>query len=221
VSENSISGTKHKIIIVDHAFNEHDSIVKYANNTAYYQPPGSCGTYYPGHRDEMPEPYYNAFSLLLQRVFPKHLKHQVARCWLSKITLAPEQLSPFQTMPHYDSLFDQDMAAIHYLSGEELGGTNFYRYKDTEKIALSIQDEAMIRNMLKKHTESEFKGYIGDSNSVFEKIHSVTAKPNRVVIYSGNILHSPSITPNVSFDKKSSRCRTSINSFFKQFTFAG
>lgn len=216
VSESYISGTDHKIIIIDNAFNELDKIINYANNTAYYQPPGKDGTLYPGSRDEMPAPYYQAFSSLLARVFPSTVKHQVARCWLSKITVKPDQLSPLQTMPHYDSLLSEDMAAVHYLSGSELGGTNFYRYRKYDKVMLSKSDEPIILDMLKQHQASNAQGYIDESNDVFEKIHSVEAKPNRVVIYSGNILHSPSVTAKVEFEKNSNNSRTSINSFFKR-----
>ncbi|WP_105171541.1 DUF6445 family protein [Pseudoalteromonas sp. T1lg24] len=216
VSESYISGSEHKIIIIDNAFNDLDKIINYANNTAYFQPPGKDGTLYPGSRDEMPAPYYEAFTTLLGCVFPSSIKHQIARCWLSKITVKPDQLSPMQTMPHYDSLLNEDMAAVHYLSGNELGGTNFYRYRECENITLSQSDEPLIINMLKQHQASKSTGYIEQSNEVFEKVHSVEAKPNRIVIYSGNILHSPSVTKYVDFDKKSPNSRTSINSFFKR-----
>lgn len=218
MSETYISGTDHKIIIIDNAFNDLDKIIHYANHTAYYQPPGKDGTLYPGSRDEMPAPYYQAFSSLLARIFPSTVKHQVARCWLSKITVKPDQLSPLQTMPHYDSLLSEDMAAVHYLTGNNLGGTNFYRYRPSKRLTFTKNDEPIILEMIKQHQASKAKGYIEDSNEVFEKVHNVEAKPNRVVIYSGNILHSPSVTAKVAFEKNSSNNRTSINSFFKRLS---
>jgi len=81
---------------------------------------------------------------------------------------------------------------------------------------LSKEDEPIILEMLKQHQSSKAQGYIEQSNEVFEKVHTVEAQPNRVVIYSGNILHSPSVTARVEFDKKSPNSRTSINSFFKR-----
>lgn len=216
MSESLIADSEHKVIVIDNAFNDLDKIIDYANTTAYFHPPGNDGTLYPGSRDEMPAPYYEAFSALLKSVFPSSIEHQVARCWLSKITVKPDQLSPMQTMPHYDSLLHEDMAAVHYLSGSELGGTNFYRYRKGKNLTLSKEDEPIILEMLKQHQSSKAKGYIEQSNEVFEKVHTVEAQPNRVVIYSGNILHSPSVTARVEFDKKSANSRTSINSFFKR-----
>ena len=119
-------------------------------------------------------------------------------------------------MPHFDSLADHDMAAVHYLNDNQLGGTHFYRYRGTDKLHLSVNDKDVILKMVDevKQTAASRNGYINDSDTLFEKVFSIEAKPNRLIIYSGNILHSANITDRVEFDKKSHNSRTSINSFF-------
>ncbi|WP_144210991.1 DUF6445 family protein [Shewanella donghaensis] len=217
-----IPNSDHFIWVIDDFIADFDSLIEYSNTKAYFNQAGADGTLFPGMRDEMPKPYYNSLSSLIdllsqQESGNKFKRHTIAKCWLSKVTLSPLQLNAKQTMPHFDSLASQDMAAVHYLNGSDLGGTSFYRYKGTEKLDLSIDDKEVILKMVEdvKKTADNRKGYMNDSDELFEKVFSVDAKPNRIIIYSGNILHSANITDDVDFDKKSPNNRTSINSFFR------
>jgi hypothetical protein len=218
IQTRSISDSQYNFIIIDDVLDNFEALLKYAKETAYFQPPGQDGTLYPGSRDDMPMPYYECFNTLLSQIFSQKYKHTIAKCWLSKITVKPEDLHVMQTMPHYDSLLVEDMAAVHYFNDNTLGGTNFYRYKKLNKLALEKSDEPNILQMLKEHKDAlDASGYIHESNSIFEKVDSIEAKPNRIVIYPGNILHSPVVTDCISFDKNADNNRTSVNSFFKVF----
>lgn len=214
----AIANTSSTLWIVDDVMENFTDLVFYAKNTAYYQAPGMDNTLFPGMRDDMPAPYYQFLDSLLTELYSKikSTHHSIARCWLSKITLKPSELSLFQTMPHYDSLLSEDMAAVHYLNDNLLGGTNFYRYRKTDKIEFSTSDEQLIRQMVADHQDSqETNNYINHSTSVFEKIATVPAKKNRMILYSGNILHSAAITNDVNFEKHDDNNRTSVNCFFK------
>lgn len=207
-----------QIIVIDNVFTNFQTLVDYVNNTAYFQSPGKDGTLYPGCRDEMPQAYYEVLGTLLANVFGYNTDIVIAKSWASKLTVKPHELHPLQTMPHYDSLLIEDMACVHYLNDSSLGGTNFYRYKQLDKLFLDKSDEAMIHQMINvNHSAKDAVGYINHSNSIFEKVYNIEAKPNRLIIYPGNILHSPEVTANVSFCKKSINSRTTINSFFKIF----
>ena len=204
--------------IIDNLLDNFEALLDYANDKAYFLPPGSDGTLYPGSRDDMPTPYYDLLASVIKQVFNQSKEQIIAKCWLSKITLKPDELGPLQTMPHYDSLLVEDMAAVHYCNDNSLGGTNFYRYKKLDKLVLEKADEQAILAMLKEHqVANDAKGYINETNSVFEKVDTIEAKPNRLVLYPGNILHSPVVTQLVNFDKKHKQNRTSVNSFFKIF----
>ena len=216
-----IPNSNHFVWVIDNFIADFDSLVEYSNKKAYFNPVGADGTLFPGMRDEMPKPYYQSLSLLIDLLAKQpngeqFKQHQIAKCWLSKVTLSPLQLNATQTMPHFDSLATHDMAAVHYLNDNQLGGTNFYRYKGADKLHLSQDDKDIILQMVDevKQSANTRNGYINESDDLFEKVFSVEAKPNRLVIYSGNILHSANITDKVEFDKKALNNRTSINSFF-------
>ena len=216
-----LADSAHLIWVVDDFVADFDTLVDYSNNQAYFNQPGRDGTLFPGMRDEMPDSYYATLSAMIERLALQpqgqcFKRHQIAKCWLSKVTLTPQQLTPRQKMPHFDSLVEHSMAAVHYLNDDNLGGTNFYRYKHTDKLAFGFDDKEMILDMVEKVERSaeHRSGYINDSDDLFEKVFSIAAKPNRLVIYSGNILHSANITAQVEFDKSALNNRTSINSFF-------
>ncbi|MFM9500592.1 DUF6445 family protein, partial [Streptomyces galilaeus] len=75
---------------------------------------------------------------LLQDFFQKEITPQlikdtnhiskVHKCLLSLIVCEPEKLLLEQKIPHIDSCNEMDFAFVHYLSSEEHGGTNFYKY---------------------------------------------------------------------------------------------
>ncbi|MGS0693804.1 DUF6445 family protein [Shewanella sp. 0m-4] len=216
-----LADSEHLIWVIDDFIADFESLVDYCENKAYFNPQGADGTLFPGVRDEMPASYYQSLSALLELLALQpqgecFKQHQIAKCWLSKVTLTPQQLTSKQKMPHFDSLADHSMAAVHYLKGNHLGGTSFYRYKHSEKLNLSFDDKEMILDMVEKVEQSAAarSGYINESDELFEKVFSVEAKSNRLVIYSGNILHSANITDQVEFDKKALNNRTSVNSFF-------
>ncbi|MBQ4889591.1 MULTISPECIES: DUF6445 family protein [unclassified Shewanella] len=221
IQVNPIPHSNHLVWVIDNFIADFDALVRYSKEKAYFNPVGADGTLFPGVRDEMPKPYYQSLSLLIDKLSQQpngeqFKQHKIAKCWLSKVTLSPLQLNATQTMPHFDSLSAHDMAAVHYLNDQQLGGTNFYRYKGADTLHLSQDDKDIILKMVDEVKQAAVtrNGYINDSDELFEKVFSIEAKPNRLVIYSGNILHSANITNKVEFDKKAPNNRTSINSFF-------
>jgi hypothetical protein len=210
-----------RIWIIDDVVDNFHEMLDYCFNKAYFNPIGAEGTLFPGVRDEMPKPYYQLISALFNRLAMHSQgrlfkRYQLGKSWLSKVTVLPENLDIVQTMPHFDSLSENHMAAVHYLNENHLGGTHFYRYKGSSKIHLSHDDKDTILKMVEqvKQSADERRGYINDSDALFEKVFSVDAKPNRLILYAGNIMHSANISSVVDFDKSSPNNRTTINSFF-------
>ncbi|MFD2167394.1 DUF6445 family protein [Thalassotalea euphylliae] len=218
-----IADTPYQVFIVDDFLQGFDQLTAYAESTAYFGKQGADGTLFPGVRDEMPAPYYRALTALLELLAEKaqhgaHFAHHtLAKSWLSKVTVGPKQLHPMQKMPHFDALGPENYAAVHYLKSNHLGGTSFYRYRDTQQMSFYHKDESTIRTMVARVNEEiePNAGYIGKGNHLFERAFQVDAKPNRIILYPGNVLHSADITEQVSFDPKSPDNRTSVNSFFK------
>jgi hypothetical protein len=104
---------------------------------------------------------------------------------------------------------------VHYLSGEELGGTSLYRYIPKDIIEFHEKDEVILDEMLKEviSKPDEHHGYITSSTSLFEQVLKVDAKFNRLVIYQGNLLHGANLTSKKSYSGDTTHGRFSITSF--------
>ncbi len=210
----------HAYIMDDFLLNT-ESVMHFAKNIAYFNPMHSDNSYYPGIRDNMPEPYIRLLQAFFQEyIMPKVVQSDqhcaiVHKSLISLTTCPPSQLLTEQKMPHVDSCKSNDYAFVHYLSGAELGGTSIYRYIPKNKTELKEQDEVILDDMLMAITEksSEHSGYITHSTSLFEQVLSIEAKVNRLVIYQGNLLHGANLTSKESYSGDTNNGRFSITSF--------
>jgi len=104
-----IGDSKHKLWVVDDFIANFQSLLDYSNKTAFFNPVGYDKTLFPGIRDNMPVPYFTALAQLLDYLSKqprgqRFQQHNILKCWLSKVTLRPEELDLRQTIPHFDSL---------------------------------------------------------------------------------------------------------------------
>lgn len=216
-----ISNTNLYAYIIDDFLLSADSVIHFAKNIAYFNPMHSDNSYYPGVRDNMPEPYIRLLQEFFQRqIMPKVVDNDqhtaiVHKSLISLTACPPSQLLPEQKMPHVDSCKSNEYAFVHYLSGAELGGTSIYRYIPKNKTELNEQDEIILDEMLMAVTDksSEHNGYITQSTSLFEQVLSIEAKINRLVIYQGNLLHGANLTSEESYRGDTQNGRFSITSF--------
>jgi Family of unknown function (DUF6445) len=116
--------------------------------------------------------------------------------FFSIVNKSPANLLPVQRIPHYDSTDPRVFAAVIYLFDRASSGTSFYRHRTTgyEKINDDIANNyktALNRNM--KTLGPPAREYANGSNDLFERTHSVDSAFNRMVIYSGNVLHAADI----------------------------
>jgi hypothetical protein len=157
---------------------------------------------YPGIELRLPDPLSGSFATFfdqhlrgyfgLRRTVRQHAK-------LAMVTLPEDQLQPVQTIPHQDALAqrpeEQAMAAVLYLFRDaQLGGTSFYQPR---------AEPGRLRTMLAEASSGErdafwsrhgmVRGYPGATNAWFERVHTVTARWNRLVVYPGALLHSGEI----------------------------
>ncbi|PKI14136.1 DUF6445 family protein [Colwellia sp. 12G3] len=210
----------HAYIIDDFLLNT-DSVMNFAKNIAYYNPMHADNSYYPGVRDNMPEPYIRLLQAFFQdSIIPKLVECEgcstiVHKSLISLVTCPPSQLLTEQKMPHVDSCKNSEYAFVHYLSGEELGGTSIYRYIPKDIIQLKEQDENILDDMLNEviSKSAEHNGYITNSTSLFEQVLKIDAKLNRLVIYQGNLLHGANLTSKESYSGDTNNGRFSITSF--------
>lgn len=177
--------------------------------------------FYPGLRLAAPSAYYQALheSLpgLVERVFGIH-SGQIANveCSYSLVTTRPDDLHPVQRVPHFDSDQPTELAMIHFLCGEQMGGTSFYRHRDTGYEYV----DAMRRERFLGALEADAKaghlpppGYINGDTDQFERIASYEAAFNRLLLYRCTSLHSGNIEEGFGFDTDPAKGRLSINTF--------
>jgi Family of unknown function (DUF6445) len=127
-------------------------------------------------------------------------------------------LLPLQRIPHYDSIDPRVFAAVIYLFDRANSGTSFYRHRTTgyETIGNDNKDNfkmALNRNM--KALGPPAREYANGSNALFERTHSVDSAFNRIVIYSGNVLHAADIDGSLFSGNDNSQWRLTISSLIK------
>lgn len=124
---------------------------------------------------------------------PNSLNLHPHRAYYSLINTPEEKLSFLQSIPHYDSAYKHDYAALHYLNPGDFGGTSFYRHNPTgfEKISEErLKTYLEVRNNHSNQQASKDLSYITESTEHYKLIGKLAYKPNRLVIYPGSLLHS-------------------------------
>ena len=160
------------------------------------------GNLYPGVRARVPPEFSRPFHAWLSRALHCtgmleegcHIYDDAS--FFSIVNKNRANLLPLQRIPHYDSTDPRVFAAVIYLFDRANSGTSFYRHRTTgyEKIGGDIAGNykiALNRNM--KQFGPPAREYTNGSNALFERTHSVDSAFNRIVIYSGNVLHAADI----------------------------
>ncbi|WP_033095546.1 DUF6445 family protein [Colwellia psychrerythraea] len=217
----SIPGTSLHVLVIDEFLFNTDAVTHFAHNIAYFKPMFADNTLFPGMRDKMPMPY----TRLLKHFFETFILPDTRpeSCYqtsfysslLSLVTCEPSLLTVNQKMPHVDSCHNDDYAFVHYLSSQELGGTSFYCYKPKKLVQFQQEHKSVLPEIVAKVTDSQgdHDGYITESTSLFEKILTIDAKFNRLVIYPANVLHSANLASSNNYCGDLNQGRLSISSF--------
>ncbi len=217
VQLNFVGAEKIPVVIVDDFLLDADDIKKSAEPLTFDI---DKMTYYPGLRYPVDGVYgislVRATSQILKAAFNLDLDViGSVENYFSMVVLAPDQLSPYQKIPHYDFALKKGVAAIHYLCNEEHGGTSFYRHRATGFEFIDHQRFQSYDAILSRELQSSDTrvGYILDSTDQFEKIGTVQAKYNRLVMYPGCVLHSGDIKKQYALDPSTKTGRLTVTSF--------
>ena len=218
-----IPGENDSVIVIDNFLLNHDSVIDFAKNNAYFQPVGADGTLYPGKRDDMPATYFRVLTSLLEDLLEKELLTKtekaiyIHKCKLSLTTLKPWELSPLQRIPHIDSSDDKTYASVHYLIGSEYGGTCIYRFKPLNFIRITKANKHEANQMMQaiEKYADKHQGYLTKDTNLFEQVIKVEAKVNRIVFYKSNLLHCANLTSSRSYSSDKNNGRLTIASFFR------
>lgn len=215
-----VGDEKTPVIIIDNFLADLDKFVDAVCTQADFETEKQ--TYYPGFRARIGEEYnrlvVNTLGKHLFNVFtiPEHHRLVVDGAYYSLVATAPEQLVPGQCRPHCDTVLPYYLAIMQYLGPEHHGGTGFFKHKQTGY-------ERVSADRIKHYTQSiadydklhgnPAPAYITDSNDRYELMGSVEYRPNRMIIYPGNLLHSGLINPATDIDKNPRTGRLTANIF--------
>lgn len=181
--------------------------------------------FYPGVRKPTPQLYQQALQRallpLLKNVFqqPQATSLQLLLSAYALSTTAASQLRPIQMLPHIDATSPRQLAMVHYLCGAEHGGTSFYRHRETGFERLHADRLSRYSAILKAEALAAqlhlHPAYIDGDTPMFQRIFQVEAKPNRAIIYPGNVLHSGDIRPESALAVTPCQGRLTISSFLQ------
>lgn len=178
---------------------------------------------FPGPELRLPD----AVSQPLSQFFDEHLRRsfdarRTERMYarLSMVNRSPEALQPWQWQPHVDQLTTAPgqvaVASVLYLFDDPaLGGTSFYRpRRDAASTFAMIQDSAALEPEVFRERHGVAPGYMTASNDWFEKVASVPAAFNRLIVYSGTVFHSGEIAHPERLSADPALGRLTLNGFF-------
>lgn len=157
---------------------------------------GPIGQYYPGDRAPVPPLYVRAIGGALRQVLVEFFDYrngaEILRSYYSLATMAPHKLSLPQRIPHTDAYDDHQVAVVHFLNHDDLGGTAFFRHRSTGFETVNAQRVERYHSAL----SSDFgrigepePAYVGANSPLFERTHVCAHRFNRAVIYRGKLLH--------------------------------
>jgi len=160
------------------------------------------GNLYPGVRARVPAEFSRPFHAWLTRalhgtgVLEESCHIHADASFFSIVNRSRASLLPLQRIPHYDSTDPKVFAAVIYLFDRAGSGTSFYRHRTTGYEKINDANAASYRTALNRNMKNlgpPARDYTNGSNVLFERMHSVDSAFNRIVIYSGNVLHAADI----------------------------
>lgn len=208
--------------VIDDALLEPERMVELASNSRehFEESPHNA---YPGPELRLPD----ALVRPLEQFVSQHLRARLglrriqrATARLSLTTQAPDTLQPRQSICHVDRIDTQPgervVASVLYLfSDPALGGTSFYMpRRPLEDIAALLRDSATLDSGEFQARHGIAPGYMVDSNDWFERVATVPARFNRLIAYSGTMLHSGDIRHPQRLTDDPRTGRLSLNGFF-------
>lgn len=157
---------------------------------------------YPGYELRLPDTVTTALLHVLMPWLRRHygvVRVCEAYSRLSLVTLPPGQLSPAQSLCHRDRLQAPPgmlpLASVLYLFDEPaLGGTHFFQPRltaDATNRLLMDSNRLSAEQFFQQYGLAQ--GYMTCSNAYFEKVLTVPARWNRMIVYPGMQFHSGDI----------------------------
>src|SRR6202048_5060439 len=179
------------------------------------------GNLYPGVRARVPAEFSRPFHAWLTRTLHCTGVLEESRyiyddaSFFSIVNKSHANLLPLQRIPHYDCTDPSVFAAVIYLFDRANSGTSFYRHRTTGYEKINGDNAGNYRTALNRNMKTlgpPAREYTNGSNVLFERTHSVDSAFNRIVIYSGNVLHAADIDGSLFNGNDNSQWRLTVSS---------
>lgn len=217
-----VGKNKTPVIIIDGYVSNLDEITNQVVKNAQFKPEGV--TKYPGVRSSIPKTivvsYLKPLMKTLYKVYKlsQDLQPTPIDNYFSLITKQPKDLSAMQSWPHFDTPNPNLIAVLHYLNKGEHGGTAFFKHN---KSGLDRIDNQTIETYL-KHADNYFTSlntnafdYCDEQHSEFTCYKKIAYKPNRLIIFPGQLLHSSSVNTDTDLSSNPEEGRLTANMFIE------
>ncbi len=196
-----VGNEKTPVVVIDSPIQSTEPLIRHASEHVQFEgnQPG-----YPGIRTDLPAEYAEAVVPCLLEIIRDvykppashdfHLIHQL----YSLVTLKPAELAPLQRVPHFDNHSPYYFATVHYLNPVEHAGTGIFRHRPTGYETIPESRYPSYMRAAEAHIQAHGlppEKYINSSDDHFELIAELEYRPNRLIMYPGNILHSGLIQP--------------------------
>lgn len=215
-------GFEHEPVVTVDGFASDPDALRQAATLVDFAP---IGKYYPGDRAPVSRLYINAIGGTLRQVLVEFFDYrsgaEILRSYYSLATMAPHQLSLPQRIPHTDAYDDHQIAVVHFLNREDLGGTAFFRHRTTGFETVNAQRVERYHGSL----SSDFSrlgepepAYIGGNSPLFERTHVCAHRFNRAIIYRGKLLHCADLANTPDLPNSVEHGRLTVATFIRPRT---
>lgn len=224
VQVHEVGHSRSKVIIIDDFLTRaRDAVDAAAALPAF---PVETRTAYPGRRHQIgPGDKASACVMdILRTAGPLIQGHygadsfRVFEASFSLTTTRPEEMSPRQCVPHYDSHDPNYLAILLHLHDLPDTGTALYRHVATglEQVHQDTAPglRARVQAELAEHLPAPISSD-GPSNPNYERLFQVEGRFNRLVVYQGCLLHSGYFPPNFAYSGDPRTGRLTANIFIQ------
>jgi len=209
------------VVIVDDFLSDPASFLKQERLSSEFLE--EADNYYPGVRSDMSSDYASHLKAFFSENISGMFGTFGAGSWSvqSKLCLAntaSADLSPIQSIPHFDTSDVNQIAAVHYLCDAPYQGTSFYKHRTSGFESISPERSKAYFKWLSREaitTGMPKSGYITGDTALFKRVGKVACRYNRIIFYKSNLLHAGDINAKTDLSKDPLRGRLTANSFIK------
>lgn len=224
VEVHEIGQSRSRVVVIDDFLKDAQKVVDAAAALAPFPP--EADTAYPGQRRQIaPDDAASAYVVAALQAATPFIRDgfgaksfAVVEASFSLLTTRPEALRAVQRVPHFDCDDHNVLAVLHHLHDLPGTGTSFYRHIGTGLEQADPANAPRLRQALQteaKRLGAASASFISDSDGLYERVFSVDARFNRLVIYQGSLLHSGYVSPDFAFSDDPRKGRLTGNIFVR------